>query len=62
MSKIKIRSFFTPKGNKNNPTHCRLCGSLLRDELSKARGYGRKCFKKIPIIVTLEIIPEKESK
>jgi hypothetical protein len=43
------------KGN-----YCRACGSPLKDPVSIARGYGRRCWEAVPVMIVLEI-PSSES-
>lgn len=62
-TQIKIKSefypsnypFITANGKVKRGNYCRACGSPLKDELSIARGYGRRCFKDIPVKIILEI-------
>jgi len=69
MGAIKIKSFFNQplpyfmnsRGRIKHGDYCRGCGAKLKTELSKKRGYGRCCFKKLTVQVVLEIIPDAVS-
>lgn len=63
MAKLKIRSefypdryaFVTASGKVKRGHFCRACGAPLKDELSKKRGYGKRCWKQLPVKIILEI-------
>jgi len=63
MAEIKIRTKFHPdtyyftarNGRVKRGNYCRSCGSRLTDPESIKRGYGRRCWHDIPVIIILEI-------
>lgn len=48
----------TGKAKRGN--YCRACGSPLKDPVSIARGYGKRCWEAVPVMIVLEI-PSGES-
>ncbi len=63
MSKIKIS--YRPlvsskrKARKERDGYCKFCGSLLKSDKSKSRGYGHVCAKKVSAIIVLDIRKEE---
>jgi hypothetical protein len=63
MAQVKIRWHVLSAGFEYPDKHgrprrgnvCKKCGSPLKDEKSKKRGFGHKCFSKIPVVIVLEI-------
>jgi len=47
--------FITGNGKVKRGNYCRACGAPLRDPVSIKRGYGRRCWKDIPVKIVLDI-------
>lgn len=62
-AKVKINYIFNPdrypfmtqKGKAKRGNYCRACGSPLKDSVSIARGYGKRCWAYVPVIIVLDI-------
>lgn len=57
---INPRWWITEKsGGGRNKYLCAACGSPLKDLASIKRGYGKRCFEKLPKMIILRIDPEE---
>lgn len=46
--------------NKRKGGVCLACGAPLTDPVSRLRGYGRECWKRVHVAIVLNIQPEEE--
>lgn len=69
MTKIKITTEFNPyryhfmpkRGEPKRGNFCKGCGAPLTDPVSISRGYGKRCWNDVPVIIVLDI-PAGETK
>mgnify|MGYP001175533411 CR=1 FL=1 len=70
-AKVVIRYKFDPhhfhgarnlkiEKNRRKGGVCLACGAPLKDPVSRRRGYGRECWKHVPVMIVLDIRPEEE--
>lgn len=63
--KIKITSrlmtdtypYINRKVKIKHGNYCKACGSPLKDQNSIKRGYCARCFRKIPVLIILDVQP-----